>query len=231
MACVYWIHLPEHTDMFSEGYIGFTSKTTEERYKFHLYKMRANKDNLPLYNAMRKYLERVVVETLCICEDAYGLWLENRLRPLPNTGWNSAAGGDTPHNKGRKYNRRPPSCSTKAKLSAASLSWWKAHGKEHTFVGPPAPKKVPKDCLLEYMKNCPREPWLRPTANVLIWYNADALYEAYLVNGAVGRFLPSGERFNGKTITRWFEDGWRPKEDPSWTEWKERRRQNVTSII
>ena len=21
-ACVYWLHLPEHNDMFSEGYIG-----------------------------------------------------------------------------------------------------------------------------------------------------------------------------------------------------------------
>lgn len=31
-ACVYWVRLPEHTDMFSEGYVGVTRKGLDERY-------------------------------------------------------------------------------------------------------------------------------------------------------------------------------------------------------
>lgn len=227
MAEVYWIHLPQHTDMFSEGYIGYTSKTAAERFKFHLYKMRAQKDNLPLYNAMRKYGESsIVLDVVCICDDAYGLWLENKLRPEPNTGWNSAAGGDTPHNKGRKYKRGAHSAETRAKLSASGRAWWKAQGKEYLFIGPPAPKRPPREHLLEYTKNLPAEVWLRPTSNPEIWLSASIIYSSYVISGFVPGRLPSGKKFNTKTISRWFSSGWISAEDSRWVEWYNKRSEN-----
>ena len=36
MAIVYWIRRPEHTDIFSEGYVGVTSRSLEERIADHV---------------------------------------------------------------------------------------------------------------------------------------------------------------------------------------------------
>ena len=32
-ACVYWLHLPEHSDMFSEGYIGVSVNPKKRLYE------------------------------------------------------------------------------------------------------------------------------------------------------------------------------------------------------
>lgn len=94
MAFVYWIHLPEHTDITSEGYVGFTSRTVENRLKHH--KTDSNRDkckNLPIYNAMRKYGDLLIVDTLVEGSTEYCLMIENKLRPKPKTGWNINIGG------------------------------------------------------------------------------------------------------------------------------------------
>jgi hypothetical protein len=100
MAEVYWIHLPEHTDMFSEGYIGYTSKTAKERFEDHVCTMNNKRDgDTHLYRAFRKYgKESLILETICICEEEYGLWLENKLRPIGKIGWNCCEGGGLPPN-------------------------------------------------------------------------------------------------------------------------------------
>jgi len=100
MAEVYWIHLPEHTDMFSEGYIGFTSRGVAERYKEHVTSAKGSyraTSCVKLYRAINKYgAENLVVDTLCLCDKEYGLALEHKLRPLPQVGWNIALGGSAP---------------------------------------------------------------------------------------------------------------------------------------
>src|SRR3989337_2148756 len=94
MAEVYWIHLPEHTDMFSEGYIGITSKTTKERFRTHLKEAkRKDRKKYRIHNALAKYKDVVIVETLVICDEDYAIDLESKLRPLPRIGWNTLAGG------------------------------------------------------------------------------------------------------------------------------------------
>lgn len=94
MAEVYWIHLPEHTDMFTEGYIGITSKTAEERLKSHIKESkRKDRKKYRIHNAIAKYKESLILETLVICEDDYAIELEAKLRPIPRTGWNTVAGG------------------------------------------------------------------------------------------------------------------------------------------
>lgn len=94
MAFVYWIRLPEHTDMSSEGYIGFTSKSVESRLRQHKDDSTREKcKNLPIYNAMRKYGDLLIVDTLVEGSDEYCLTVENKLRPEVKIGWNIKIGG------------------------------------------------------------------------------------------------------------------------------------------
>lgn len=95
MAEVYWIHLPEHTDMFSQGYIGFTSITTRKRWNCHKRQARDG-SRLPIHRAIRKYGNNLIFEVICICDNEYGLWLENKLRPELYIGWNCGVGGAAP---------------------------------------------------------------------------------------------------------------------------------------
>lgn len=98
MAEVYWIRLPEHTDMFTQGYIGVTTKTAQERFTAHVNASKLNKKHhLKISYAIRKYgAENLVVQTLVICDDSYSLELEEKLRPHKEIGWNLAKGGSKP---------------------------------------------------------------------------------------------------------------------------------------
>jgi len=97
MAEVYWIHLPEHTDMFTEGYIGMTTKTTKLRFQGHRNAARRTprKNRSRIQNAIIKYQDILVVETLVICSREYALDLEYKLRPSPKIGWNLRMGGES----------------------------------------------------------------------------------------------------------------------------------------
>jgi hypothetical protein len=79
MAVVYWLRLPEHQDMFTQGYIGVATdwkrRIRQHRHKFkHLW-------------------DKAIMQPLVIAakEDCYEL--EKKLRPCRNIGWNRAAGG------------------------------------------------------------------------------------------------------------------------------------------
>jgi len=98
VAEVYWIHLPEHTDVFSEGYVGVTTKTSADRFLEHVSAARwKQKKKLKISNAICKYGEdNLIVDTLVFCEIDYALQVEARLRPEENIGWNLAKGGSRP---------------------------------------------------------------------------------------------------------------------------------------
>lgn len=102
MAFVYWIKAPHHTDMFSEGYIGFTSTTVENRYKEHKAKAKNTASNLKLHNALRKYEKDVSIVTILEGTNEYCLEVEKKLRSRENIGWNIAVGGEAPM-LGRKH--------------------------------------------------------------------------------------------------------------------------------
>lgn len=93
MAFVYWVHLPEHTDMFSQGYIGFTSKSLEKRWSGHL----SDSQRFPhviFYKALKKYGEHLIKEVILEGSDEYCLAVEYKLRPKEKIGWNTLAGGE-----------------------------------------------------------------------------------------------------------------------------------------
>ena len=117
LAEVYWIRKQSHTDMFSEGYIGVTSRTAQERYQEHVYAAQCRKGKKSVIHkaiiALGK--DNLVVQTVCKCTEEYAYWLENKLRPEPSIGWNVSIGGEKPPGvKGL-----PVSEETRKKLSEA----------------------------------------------------------------------------------------------------------------
>jgi hypothetical protein len=117
VACVYWIHLPEHKDISSEGYVGVTSYSLEFRFDRHLNNtMNERKVCYRLEESLRVYGRHgVIVQKTLEGSAEYCLAVEAKLRPSPNIGWNLCMGG-------RKTSlglRR--SEATKAKINAAKV--------------------------------------------------------------------------------------------------------------
>lgn len=92
MSSVYWIHHPEHTDMFSQGYIG-VSKDLKKRWNDHAKRT----GNLHLKRAIKKYgWDNLVKEVVLVAEEAYCLMIEAKLRAEDKIGWNIVKGGGMP---------------------------------------------------------------------------------------------------------------------------------------
>lgn len=79
MAVVYWVHLPEHTDIFSQGYVGATTDLAK-RTRSHKHKF-------------KDLWDKLVVDTILVAESAYCYLIEKKLRPSRNIGWNKSQGG------------------------------------------------------------------------------------------------------------------------------------------
>jgi hypothetical protein len=90
MTCsVYWIRCKDHTDMFSQGYIG-VSKNSERRFNQHQRKT----ENAHLKHAIEKYgWDNLVKTDLLISDEVYCFGVEAKLRPTEKIGWNICAGG------------------------------------------------------------------------------------------------------------------------------------------
>ena len=109
-AYVYWLHLPEHTDIFTEGYIG-VARDPEKRLKAHHYLIQSHwHENPHLYRAFEKYKEQIIQDIVIIGEENYCYEIETKLRPQKQIGWNIAEGGNKPpsnwghtFNTGRKW--------------------------------------------------------------------------------------------------------------------------------
>lgn len=134
MSSVYWIHHPEHTDMFSQGYIG-VSKDAIKRCKHH----GKQPGNIHLANAIKKYgWDTLIKEVILIADNAYCLMIEQKLRSVDALGWNIIKGGGMPPlnrwNLGKHLSEE-----TKAKISKSRT------GKKHT---PEMQKKITDNNLL-----------------------------------------------------------------------------------
>jgi group I intron endonuclease len=89
---LYWIRHKDHTDMFSEGYIG-VSKNVEARWLRHS----RYSDNQHLKAAIKKYgWDNLIKEVILVGEEAYCYDLESKIRPTKQIGWNIAEGGAKP---------------------------------------------------------------------------------------------------------------------------------------
>lgn len=111
---LYWLHHKDHTDMFSQGYVGVSNNVKKRWYDHNL-----KAQNTHLHNAVNKYgWDNLVKEVMLIADNAYCLDIETKLRPTDRLGWNIVKGGGMPPSAlGKKFG--PMSEETKEKVSAA----------------------------------------------------------------------------------------------------------------
>lgn len=89
---VYWIRLPEHSDILKQGYVGITNNV-KKRWGVHQY----SSENMHLKNAITKYgWVNLVKQIILISDRAYCELIEEKLRPENNIGWNIIKGGKNP---------------------------------------------------------------------------------------------------------------------------------------
>lgn len=124
MSSLYWIRHADHTDIFSQGYVGVSSNV-ERRIRHH----RTKPQNLHLGSAINKYgWDGLVKEVVIIAADGYCLAMESKLRPKENIGWNIVVGGGKPPvtkwNLGKKMPRHVIEAMMKANTG-------KKHTEEH----------------------------------------------------------------------------------------------------
>lgn len=93
-AVIYWIRLPEHTDIMSEGYVGVT-QNFKRRMNEHYRDIKTGKHANPfLVNVANKYGWNNLIKEIVISGDEKFCYNhENDIRPIEKTGWNLSRGG------------------------------------------------------------------------------------------------------------------------------------------
>lgn len=231
-SCVYWIHLPEHTDIFTQGYVGVSKSGLVKRYREH--KHAAIKgSSLPIHNAIRKYGDELVAEVVVFAESLYCYELECKLRPSPNTGYNVSIGG-VKMNLGSKRSEKSrakmsesqkakakPSKETLERMSQAQLG--RKMSEETILKMREAASKRSVSGLAvaaaaKHNKNLP--PWKNPNSDKNIWFDADSIFQL------MQDFPDYGQRKLSHmcgystsqllVIYKKIKAGWNPKEDTEW---------------
>ena len=101
MAIVYWIRRQEHTDIFTQGYVGVSSRSLEDRIAEHV---KVSKENHKKVYAVHKAIKSIGIENLIysvvlVAEEDYCYEVELKLRPMKRIGWNLSEGGNKPPSK------------------------------------------------------------------------------------------------------------------------------------
>lgn len=143
---VYWIHLPEQTNVAIDGYVGI-AVNFEQRMFAHKSCAKTGKEQT-LYKAIRKYgWDNLVKEIILISDENYCLEIEKKLRPQPRIGWNIAIGGGEisgTHLKGVKQSEQHLANRKKALI-----------GRVSGMKG----KKMPKESVektMQYVRGIPK---------------------------------------------------------------------------
>ena len=94
LTCVYWIRKLEHTNIYTEGYVG-VSTNVERRWREHITEARANRHpNSFLCNAINEhYPDNLIFEIVYLSNENNCYNYEEMLRPKTNIGWNLHSGG------------------------------------------------------------------------------------------------------------------------------------------
>jgi hypothetical protein len=124
---VYWIHHIDHTDPYSEGYVGI-SFAPIKRFEYHSHKK--YNDNYELYENIKNGAMQTILH-ICTCRKEAFL-LEQKYRPSEKIGWNIIPGGASPPSRkgckmlrgtmtGKKQNLES---NKKRSITVSKLKWW-----------------------------------------------------------------------------------------------------------
>lgn len=221
MAEVYWIHLPEHTDMFSEGYIGITRNTAASRFDQHCRAVNTKGcKNSVISRAIKKYgKSALVVETLVICEIDYATELELKLRPEDKIGWNIIKGGGLPPIANRTGHKMPDY--VKQKLIEANTGRKDSEEtklkKAEVWLGR---KHSEESILLMKANKAAVKLWERPFVRLEVWKDAEIYHEKFLEGVSEYHCENKFELVRGSlaSLYKHFKNGWNPSNDPLWLE-------------
>lgn len=231
-SCVYWIHLPEHTDIFTQGYVGVAVGGSAKRFREHKSSAKSG-SNLHIHNAIRKYGNELVVEDIIRAPIEYCYDLENKLRPLPNIGYNLSVGGASV-NLGSK---RSEDCRAKmssdrkgVKPTEIALANMRLAAKSKIYRhSDEARNKISNSAKMRdnsinvakaAIKNSLLCPWQNPAAKKEVWFFAREIYSLIKGDSTLGtRNLSKIVDFKYSqlaVIHKKIKAGWNPDEDTEW---------------
>lgn len=208
MSIVYWIRLPDHDNIATQGYVGITCLGVDQRFKLHKQaKPRNGRKPTRIMNCIKKYGDRLICETVLEGSREYCLFIENKLRSSENIGWNLAIGGVAPH-LGKKMSEES------IKKSAD-----KRRGAKRTNEMVLANKLRAKEQFEAY-----KNEWDHPHSNKTAWRCALDIYNVFASGGIFGRRSIS-KLFNigpdsAMKVVNKIKAGWIPIEDPDWASFK-----------
>lgn len=232
MAFIYWIRHKDHTDIFSEGYVGYTSKTVEQRWKGHQKEVKSSRcPSYPIYNAMKKYGDNIVVDTILEGSEDYCAEIEQKLRPSVKIGWNIHVGG----NKGFKGDTHSEEARKKISLAGKGREFSEDHRRKiseankqrvvtdetrekisKAHSGIPRSKDSVEKQRLFYKDN----PWKNPKANSAVWLMALDLASIYFEDCSISaKGLAKKSCLKETQVTKIlmkFRAGWNPSICESW---------------
>lgn len=232
MAVVYWIHLEEHTDIFSQGYVGVTSVGVEKRFSQH--KSTSKTGKFPISLALRKYGNKIIVSTVLVAETAYCYLIEEKLRPTPRIGWNCASGGDSTldgfkHSEETKQKlseiQKGKKLSEERRKMCALAFKGSKHSEETKQILREKAKlrEIPPHVLEALFKGARnRRPWQNANSNLDVWGKALEFYTLFKQNE--NQLLHKlAEKLGFKrsqflVMHRLVKQGWNPEDDAQWLE-------------
>lgn len=93
---VYWIHLSEHTDANTQGYVGVSKNPTYRLWEHHNDVKNDNHCNPHLSRVIKKYSNKLIQTIIFKGNETECYLYEEEIRPKKNIGWNINKGGSYP---------------------------------------------------------------------------------------------------------------------------------------
>ena len=208
---LYWIKLPEYTDIFSQGYVGITTQSLDKRF----YQHSKNKRSI-VGNYINKHCCEIV--EVLIGTQEYCAYLENKLRPSKRIGWNIVEGGGKPPIfNGPHCDEvllKISECSKRSSNSPARIA-----ASERRIGLKRPPHVVEKMRELRLSEN----PWETPRAIKEVWSIADKIHKVYLETGFGSIRLEQLFKLKKGSLTtiveKFKKNNWNPATDNDWVLW------------
>ena len=235
MAFVYWARLKKHTDILTQGYVGYTSRAVETRYKKHVSDATREKGvKYTFQYAILKYGDDIVVSAVIEGSAEYCLEMELKLRPEKYIGWNQQKGGSKPPSpKGRTVSiesRAKSSASHKATLSKMTLE---ERSDRYSYLKGivRSEQTNEKNRIAQIGKHVS---WEIKNANKEVWASAEVILKYTLENPshknkriAKAMCFTEGQLV---AISKKIASGWIPSLDSAYMAWLSEYKQKETHV-